>query len=100
MLTGSVGGTTAGTAAFAILLDKGTINLGLYSGGYFLGSTPAINVKSDSFTLQAIIDHSGGSTSKTTRFTLGSTPTPIPATAWLLGSGIIGLVGIGRRKNG
>jgi hypothetical protein len=26
------------------------------------------------------------------------TPTPIPAAAWLLGSGLLGLVGIRRRK--
>jgi hypothetical protein len=27
------------------------------------------------------------------------TPTPIPAAAWLLGSGLLGLVGVGRRKS-
>jgi hypothetical protein len=33
-----------------------------------------------------------------TTLTIETTPTPIPATAWLFGSGLLGLVGIARRK--
>jgi hypothetical protein len=32
-------------------------------------------------------------------YTYNATPTPIPAAAWLLGSGLLGLAGIRRRKN-
>lgn len=33
-----------------------------------------------------------------TTLTIETTPTPIPAAAWLFGSGLLGLVGIARRK--
>jgi len=43
-----------------------------------------------------------GMTYAEARYTVGAnidvTPTPIPATAWLLGSGLLGMVGIRRRK--
>lgn len=36
--------------------------------------------------------------SSTSGFTVTATATPLPAAAWLLGSGLLGLIGVGRRR--
>jgi len=77
-----------------------TLSFGLFADNG--GSTPLLNTNGGSYagTVAMINLNNDGSTSATTLdATTTATPTPIPAAAWLLGSGLLGLAGIRRRKN-
>jgi hypothetical protein len=75
-----VNGLTAGTASSMELY-------GLSSNGGGAGQVLGFDLGSVSF----------NGTSLT--FTGNTAVTPLPAAAWLLGSGLLGLLGIGRRRN-
>lgn len=84
------GGTTGGAS---------TLSLGIFSDQ--AGATPLFNI-SDPYapgTVAMVNLNNDGTTSATTLdSSTTATPTPIPAAAWLLGSGLMGLAGIRRRK--
>jgi hypothetical protein len=61
-----------------------------------LGATPLKTVDGTLFTISLNAD--GTATAVVADAGTTATPTPIPAAAWLLGSGIMGLAGIRRRK--
>jgi hypothetical protein len=86
------GGTPGGNSTFS---------LGLFSDEG--GSTPLYNLiginNSVAGTLFTIdLNNDGTASVQTLANEASVTPTPIPAAAWLLGSGLMGLVGLRRRK--
>jgi len=84
------GGTTGGasTLSLGIFSDQaGATPLFNLNGGLYAGTVALVNLNNDGTTSAQSLD---GSTT--------ATPTPIPAAAWLLGSGLMGLCGIRRRK--
>ncbi|MFA7061838.1 MAG: VPLPA-CTERM sorting domain-containing protein [Pedobacter sp.] len=62
----------------------------------YLASSYGINATTNQLTFPGATDYPA-------TYTVGAnidvTPTPIPAAVWLLGSGLLGLVGVGRRKS-
>jgi hypothetical protein len=90
ILDADVGGTTNGLATFSILKnDSSILGIGPFSPTSFSGAgkTNVALLPSDIITLEAIINHGGGK--KSTSFDFATTAeTPIPAAAWLLGSGL------------
>jgi len=104
-LTGLFGGTTIGTVDFDFLSDDANAQFGGTSffdppvtpTGAFSGSgtgTPTLTGPY-SLTIVAAISHSG---SGVTSFDAEIRAIPVPAAAWLFGSGLLGLVGVARRK--
>ncbi len=79
-----------------------TFSLGLFADA--AGSTPLVNVNGGNYagTLLTIdLANNGTTTSSILDNTVtpaSATPTPIPAAAWLLGSGLMGLAGIRRKQ--
>jgi hypothetical protein len=69
-----------------------TFSLSLYQDA--LGATPLKTSDGILFSLNV----NGDGTKTYTTFDSGTSVTPIPAAAWLFGSGLMGLVGIRRRK--
>ena len=106
------GGTTDGTVGFTFLY--GTTNqefvgnvMSSVSGitgdaqtGSFGSSTSAAVNTSDpySLTILATIEHTGAG--QITSFDAIASPIPVPAAVWLFGSGLLGLVGVARRRRG
>lgn len=80
-------------------VDSSTFSLGLF--GDEAGTSPLLNTSDPStpgtlFTVSLYNDGTG--TAQVIAPQAKVTPTPIPAAAWLLGSGIMGLVGIRRKR--
>jgi predicted extracellular nuclease len=102
----------SGTAGKVALVNSATVVPGTGStGGYVdligYGSSANFNngkgaISNLSLTTAVFQNDAGaltvGPTSLHAQSDYNSTPTPIPAAAWLLGSGLLGLVGIRRRK--
>lgn len=93
----SSAGSNFGIQAFGFntngLVPPLTIANLLLPGGW----SPAIgNQTMDGFGRFDVEASGTGSTRQA--FFCGSTPVPVPAAVWLFGSGLIGLIGIGRRK--
>jgi hypothetical protein len=104
-LTGSFGGTTIGSVDFDFLYDNANAQFGGTS--FFDPAATATNPFSGtgtgsvslsapySLTIIADISHSGdGSTS----FDAEIQAIPVPAAVWLFGTGLLGLVGVARRR--
>lgn len=75
-----------------------------FSGGINTVSTAGLN---GALTLYSLVSTTGNPsvtntaeqiTLTSTGFTTNLTSTPLPAAAWLLGSGLLGLIGVGRRR--
>lgn len=59
---------------------------------------PALNIELSAGTLLIGLNDTGSSDGDYDDLIFAATPTPIPAAAWLLGSGLIGLVGLRRSR--
>jgi hypothetical protein len=84
------GATTANSDA------SGVFNLYLFSD--VAGSTPLLT--GDGLMASIGLNNNGSSAILSTSSQTQAQATPIPAAAWLLGSGLMGLAGIRRRQNG
>jgi hypothetical protein len=80
---------TAVTAPNGTSLNGSTFSLDLFQDA--LGATPFLNQYGYSTAVAFDLNTNGTVTD--------ATPTPIPAAAWLLGTGLMGLAGIRRRMN-
>ena len=80
---GAVSTSALGTAMY--LYEEATTGSGNQANWY--GSALAIQVNAD-----------GSITGISTSGGTGGSPVPLPAAVWLLGSGVLGLFGIGRRR--
>ena len=110
--TTGIGGSTDGLVTFDAFLDFGNSpfaqtthigSLGNFSNGVFSDSelwNMSNVVLGDNFslTMVASIDHSGSSMGQVTSFNADVAPVPEPATMLLLGVGLLGVAGAGRRK--
>lgn len=75
-----------------------TFSLGLFADA--LGTTPLINVNDPNVAGTGVmvnLNNDGSTSVQSLDSTVNATPTPIPAAAWMFGSGLAGLVGIRRR---
>jgi hypothetical protein len=88
-LSGPLPGGTAGSTS--------TFSIGLFADGP--GTIPLINTTGPYAGTAFTVDQYSNGTAATTVMASGVevTPTPIPAAAWLLGSGLFGLVGLRKR---
>ena len=91
-----VGGTTGGSVTFNLYNDSNLV--ASYTAG-----TPSFSTDITSLTstgsvteIEAVITHSG-STMSSFDANVVQNPVPVPAAFWLLGSGLMGLIGIRRR---
>ena len=92
LVTTSNAGNTAGIGA-------STFSLGVFSDAQ--GLSPLLNTNGGAYAGTAVMinQYDNGNTSAVSLdASTTATPTPIPAAAWLLGSGLMGLAGVRRRK--
>jgi len=78
-----------------------TFSLGVF--GDALGATPLLNVNDPNIpgvVAQINLNNNGATSAQSLDASTSVTPTPIPGAVYLLGSGLMGLVGLRRRKNG
>lgn len=104
--TGNYSGLTTGIVEFAFWYDAlnggfgGAEGMatGPISGPSFSGSAafPITSTATYALTIHANINHGTGTQS--TSLSANLTPVPVPAALWLFGSGLLGLVGMARRK--
>jgi hypothetical protein len=99
------GGTSSGIIGTPQSSD---VNLNFYTEGFISGigigsAAKLYGVTANGVTAGQVLGYDLGSITfdgSTLSFTGNSTPTvPLPAAAWLFGSGLLGLLGIGRRRN-
>ncbi len=78
-------------------ISSGTANIspGISPVSFFSSALP---LASDSYRMGHSMSYSGSGGSWDYVFTFEVTPVPLPATLWLFGSGLLGLIGISRRK--
>lgn len=91
-----VGGTTGGTVTFNLYNDSNLV-------ASYTGDTPSFSTDIASLTstgsiteIEAVIIHEGSAMSSFDANVVQN-PVPVPAAFWLLGSGLMGLIGIRRR---
>jgi hypothetical protein len=72
-----------------------TFSLGLFSDEG--GLTPLVTTTGTLFMID--LNNDGTTAVKTLASGVTATPTPIPAAAWLFGSGLMGLIGVRRKKH-
>jgi hypothetical protein len=115
LLAYSTDGTTfTNLATYSVLANaspnpvwNGTTASALYSFTQNLAVVDAL--ESQVLVLFRLLDASGtasanggtvasGGTNRVDNFTVSANPVPVPAAIWLLGSGLLGLVGAGRRR--
>lgn len=81
-----------------ITIDSVDYAMSLF-GAYALQIGDGANDKSDAFGASAWLDVSGGGyTGGHWDLNMDLAPVPVPAAVWLFGSGLLGIVGIARRK--
>lgn len=72
------------------------------NGGVWTVTNPFAELPIDSIVFTALDNGAGGTGGQNSDFGVGgvtTSNTPIPAAAWLLGSGLLGLIGIRRKQN-
>ncbi|OPY16446.1 MAG: hypothetical protein A4E69_00236 [Syntrophus sp. PtaB.Bin138] len=91
-----VGGTTGGSVTFNLYNDSNLV-------ASYTGDTPSFSTDIASLTstgsiteIEAVIIHEGSAMSSFDANVVQN-PVPVPAAFWLLGSGLMGLIGIRRR---
>jgi len=91
-----VGGTTGGSVTFNLYNDSNLV-------ASYTGDTPSVSTDIASLTstgsiteIEAVIIHEGSAMSSFDANVVQN-PVPVPAAFWLLGSGLMGLIGIRRR---
>ena len=90
---------TLSSASTSTTSGVSTLSLGLFADAF--GGTPLLNVNGGSYagTVATISLHDNGSTdAQSLDASTTATPTPIPGALYLLGSGLMGLVGMRRKK--
>jgi hypothetical protein len=101
------GGITNGTVQLDVYADAannkfgtGTDlgSLGPFSGGAFSGTGMGLFNDTDEYSLSMLVSISHGDGIKISSFDAEINPVPEPATMFLLGGGLIGLAGFGRKK--
>jgi len=78
-----------------------TFSVGLYQDAY--GSIPLVNTSGGALAgtaLEITLNNNGTTSTQVLASEANVSPAPVPAAAWLLGSGLTGLVGIRRRMKG
>jgi hypothetical protein len=106
-VSGTFGNSTVSSSAPFVMFVDGEflgeclINSSCYKAGLvdFSFDVPSLSdLMDDSLTLSIVQTDQYFIRLGVTTLTIETTPTPIPAAAWLFGSGLLGLVGIARRK--
>ena len=95
-----------GTVSFDFLYDSENAEFGGVLIDSFSGLTNTLNAETTnsvgtlgdpySLTILATIVHTGAGQS--TSFNAIASPVPVPAAVWLFGSGLLGMIGVARRR--